>query len=341
MDIRSKLKTEFLPAKTHHGGNRNLYLDFLKALAAFLTVFYHFALYRLDYGFTEGVPYYPNLNRILMCFSACCVPLFFVINGALMLGKKRSIKDIYFKATKILILTLLWRFTGFPAWFFRTLFFIYLILPLLQWLYNKHRKIIITLCILILVFPFIYNLGVTAVKAIGIESIGVFGYEIPVSRLSVTGAMTGYSLLYFLMGPYLKDSKGIHPVISILLITIGWAMVVAECSIYTNLNNTMYDGVNIAFPTVGALLLTTGVFTLAKKIPFEKIAKPLGFISGGILHIYLMHVMFIKLFHLLLGGFFSYNLITSYIISAVIFMLCVLAGKLAQKIPVLCWFFKM
>lgn len=342
MDIGGFLRKEFMPQDKTTRSGRNLYFDFLKVLAAFLTVFYHFSYYTLDYGFVaeSTSSYLPNVSRILMCFSACCVPLFFIINGALMFSRKRSIKDVYFKALKILILIFLWRFAGFPSWFFRTLFFLYLAFPLLQWLYTKHRKVIVALCVAVFIFPFLYNFVLTAIKGAGIEAITLPLCTINVSSLSVTGAATGYSLLYFLLGPILKEMKTPKPLLSVITILTGWALVVAECTIYTNINDTMYDGVNIAFPTVGALLLSMGVFTLAKNFTFTKIQKPLGFISGGILHIYLMHVAFINLFSIMLHGLPS-NLFLCYLGSVVVFMLCVLVGKVADRIPVICWFFKM
>lgn len=340
MDFKSYLVKEFMPKDAKVKGKRNLYFDFLKALAAFLTVFYHFSYYTLDYGFVADSTYLPNISRILMCFSACCVPLFFIINGALMFSRKRSIKDVYFKAAKILLLTIIWKFAGFPAWFFRTLFILYLAYPLLEWLYLKHRKLLASLCIGVFIFPFLFNLGVTSIKAAGIETIPLPFYTINVNSLSVTGAATGYSVLYFMMGPFLRDMKTPKAVFSILAILTGWAMVVAECTIYTNLNGKMYDGVNAAFPTVGALLLSMGVFTLAKNFTFKRIEKPLNFISGGILHIYLMHVAFIRLFALITGSIPT-NLILCYLCSFLVFMLCVLVGKGADRIPVICWFFRM
>ena len=76
-DFINAIKLEFIPIKeTSNSSGRLLYIDVLKIIAAFLTVFYHLAYYKFDYGFVSGQVYAPNINRIVMCLAACCVPLY-------------------------------------------------------------------------------------------------------------------------------------------------------------------------------------------------------------------------------------------------------------------------
>lgn len=128
-------------------GRRVLYLDWLKLIAAWLVVFYHLSFYRLDYGFVPGMAYWPNLNRIAMCFAACSVPIFFLVNGALMFHRHRPWKEPVLKASKILVLILVWYLADFPYWFIRTLIILYLLFPILQWLRERYPMLLRLLCL--------------------------------------------------------------------------------------------------------------------------------------------------------------------------------------------------
>jgi len=329
-----------MPDRALKRNNKILYFELLKTVAAFLTVFYHFAYYRLDFGFVEGTQYFPNINRIIMCFSSCCVPVFFMVNGALMLGKERNWKSVYIKAAKLIVLTAFWSLIGFPDWFFKTLIILYLLFPLFQYFYRKKHSLFVLTCVLIFLMPFVFNLLVLILKSASCEwTFSLLGITIGVDSLNPTGIFTMYSILYFLLGPALAKSQKLPNYSGILLILTGWLMVVVECSAYTNLNMAMYDGVNAAFPTVGALLLSTGIFITAKNIPLNSIEKPLSFIGSGILPIYLLHMLMIRLLNLILPS--SLNTILSIIITALICIICTVVGKAANRIPVICWLFKM
>lgn len=335
-----KLLQQFYPEQ-EKAENRILYLEYLKILAAFLTVFYHFAYYKLNYGFIEGIAYYPNFNRIIMSLAACCVPLFFLVNGALMLKQERSWKTVYSKAVKILILTVIWSFIGFPAWFFETLTVLYILFPLFQFFYRKHRRLYELLCIVVLIFPFLINLVFLILRVYKVEyTISAMGYSIPIDSFHTTGLFTMYSILYFLLGPVLLNWKKNTTVLGIVLAPVGWIMVIVECTIYTNLNQAMYDGVNAAFPTVGALLLSTGIFLLVKNVDFEKNRKPLIWMGSAMLPIYLIHMSVIRGVKALVGPF-ELNMIAAILGTAVICIVSALIGKLLQRIPGLCWLVKM
>lgn len=330
-------KLEFLPKNAEQSNDRIAYLDFLKVLAAFLTVFYHFAFYKLDYGFDamQGA-YFPNLNRIIMCFASCCVPVFFMVNGTLLLGKSRSWKSVYKKAIKILALTVVWSLTGFPSWFFKTLIALYMLFPIFQHLYTKKPILYCMAILLILVFSFGYNAALLIIKMADANmSIHILGRTISVGNLSVTGFFTMYSILYFLIGPILAN-KRIPTILGVITAIIGLGLVVFECVSYTVANGAVYDGVNAAFPTYGAMLLSTGIFVVAKNTVIKG-TKIMSLLRNGILSIYLMHMALIhtigKLF-----GFTSISLLEAFVGTTFILFACVVIDRAASRVPVLCWF---
>ncbi|MDR0890439.1 MAG: acyltransferase [Oscillospiraceae bacterium] len=328
------VKARFLPKKSS-GGSRILSLELLKVLSAFLVVFYHLAYYKLDYGFAFGAVYSPNANRILMCFAACSVPIFFLVNGYLMFHRKRSWQSVYAKAAKILVLMLVWHWLGFPSWFFRTLVILYLLFPLFQYCLEKKPALYLLGCIAVFLMPFVYNFALLFLKRAGVESLG----PLSIANLNPTGAFTMYGALYFLLGPLLAKWKNVPVWACIVSILAGWALVVFEGVSYTNLNGSMYDAVNSAFPTIGALLLATGLFLLLSKGSYTRASRPLMFLGGSVMPVYLMHMVFINLFQRIFG-YGELSLPTSVLLSAVVFAHCALYGKLFEKTPVLCWFIR-
>lgn len=335
MYLLNKLKYEFKPVKKNNvTDNRDCHLDFLKILATFLVVFYHYAYYEMDYGFVEGVFYFPNINRVFMSFAACCVPLFFLVNGILMFSKQRIWKDVYYKAGKILFLTLIWSFIGFPSWFFKTLVILYLLFPFFQYCWNRKRWIYYSIIIAFLIMPFIYNQILVVIKMIGMSDIG----SIHVGELYPTGVKTMYSIVYFLGGNVLANCKKIHPLKSLVLIGLGWSLLLIECMVYTNINQAVYDGVNASFPTLGALFLTLGLYEITSKIELKRLKGLLMFLSRGILSIYLMHVAFIRI---IIEIILPTNLLLAILGTTLICLLCIVVGEVMGKVPVICCILKM
>ena len=308
------------------------YLDFLKLLAAFLVVFYHLAYYELDYGFQAGQPYLPNGNRILMSFAACSVPLFFTVNGALLFRRHRTWKEMLLKAAKILALTLIWQIAQFPDWFFKTLIILYVIFPALQFLKERCPLLLKLLCCAVFLMPFVYNMVLMCLKGAALYGV------IPdwTHGMTATGCFTMYSVLYFCLGLYLEEAKTWKGYQSLLCIFAGWALVIAECVIFTNSYQKMWDAVNAAFPTAGALLMVLGLFMGSRLISFAGAARFLKWAGPGILAVYLLHMWFIKLVKQLLP-LESYGLGLSVLLTIAVFLLCTLVQKLFKKLHPLDW----
>ena len=303
---------------------RLYYLDMIKIISAFMITFYHTAYYKLDYGFSAGIMYFPNFNRFFMCLCAMSVPLFFMVSGALMLHKRHPIKYLTYKVFKIVLIIAVWYITDFPVWFFLTLIALYALTPLLQWLYDRHRWIVFIIMSGLFIMPFTYNYAITAIKLCGINaSIG----------LKRTGLFTLYSVLYYLLGALLVNSRTWKRGLSILCIVSGWALVVAEVTILTNIEGVMFDGVNASFPTIGALLMAAGVFGLLKSFSYKGAAvRFTEFVSPYILSIYVMHIIIIRgltsVVHL--NGSF----ISALALAVSVDLVAIAAGWVINKIPI-------
>ena len=323
MSIINKWGKYWLPDNKSNSDKRILYYDVIKIIAAFLVVFYHYAFYRLDYGFIPEKIYYPNANRIIMCFASCCVPLFFLVNGSLMFSKHKRVKKVYLKIIKIGCLIIVWSYVGFPSWFFKTLMILYALFPFFQYCWEKKRHVYYAICILVFVMPFLFNFGVLGLRLIGVR------------RLHITGVFTMYSILYFLLGPILNQIT-MKPTRIITLIITGWAMVILECVIYTNIDNSMYDGVNAAFPTLGALMLSCGVFLNVKYFNWKRFEHIIVWLGNSILPVYLLHMAFIN-FLISFAETMKLNICSALLGSLIIFLVCTLVGNFMKRLPVVCW----
>lgn len=333
------IKQLFMPKDRLQSKARIEYIDFLKILAAFFTVFYHFAYYKLNYGFNATQSFYfPNANRIIMCFAACCVPIFFMVNGTLLFSKKCSWQNVYKKAIKILFLTVVWTLFDFPSWFFKTLFILYILFPFFQHLYEKKIKIYYLIILMLLVFPFGYNAAILLAKLLlSNKTVYILGQTIDLKQLRVTGFFTMYSIAYFLLGPILAKLK-VRTIYGVTTMIIGLGMIVFECVSYTIMDGAMYDGVNAAFPTYGAMALSIGVFVTAKNV-VKTANKLTEIVRDQILAIYLLHM---AVMHIIgnVWGAIDINLPMAIIGTFIILFLCVGVGKIASRIPVLCCFFR-
>lgn len=74
--------------------NRLSYVDYIKALAILLVIMYH-------------CHYFDSIPGFSVLLSMCC-PLFFCVNGILLLNKPRTYDYYLPKMLKILVLTLFW-----------------------------------------------------------------------------------------------------------------------------------------------------------------------------------------------------------------------------------------
>lgn len=75
--------------------NRLQYIDYLKALGICLVICYHSRYVPFDSTFIAGL-------------YSCCVPIFFMVNGYMMLRKERTISDLWKSNIKLIVLTIIW-----------------------------------------------------------------------------------------------------------------------------------------------------------------------------------------------------------------------------------------
>lgn len=260
----------------------------------------------------------PNFDKLVLNVCAMSVPLFFMVNGALMLRKCYSWKQILCRAVKIYFLYYFWMIiiseigtvffeadrltvmgllTGkrnavsVHLWFLSTIAVLTLMTPVLKRMYDsKARKVLYGGMGLLFLFPFTYNYVVLAMN---------WFHTAHADKVFVTGAATMYAILYFLLGKLISDkSKNENRcdrkdlVFAVGSLILGWCLVTLEVTLWTNLLGYVYDGVNSSFPTIGALLMAVGTFYI-----LSKAAAPKNLVFSKLIDYFSEHIMGIYIFH--------------------------------------------
>ena len=187
---------------------RIFYLDFIKVLAMFMVVFNH----------THNIISSQNMivfiiHYFLFYFSKCAVPLFFMISGALLIGRndsyKKIVKRIIRVVTPMILIFLIWVFLNkkfyfdssfFPywLWYLMALIAVYLFLPfinkMIKNLENKDYKIFF---FIFLIIPSIFY-TIDIIYDICIQKQSIFNNELINNLITI-------QIAYFMLGYYLNN----------------------------------------------------------------------------------------------------------------------------------------
>lgn len=290
--------------------NRLVWLDLLKALAAFMVCFYHLTEHNnvADFGHFEDGVYIPSITKALYGILSACVPLFFIASGETLKMKDRSWSQYIYKAIKIMLVAVIWGFicnvfirfisTGvvsasisdiiqqpFYFWYFPTLSFVYLFYAV--WQRVRNIKYSILFFILLLIFPFLSNL-----------LFDVLTYLNPEMRFPTwahTGFFRLYSLVYVFIPVYWQRPIALKYLP--LLFILGVGLVLFEVISFSTSQGEIYDGVNACFPTIGALLIALSVYQYFKSLPAQPWMSFFSWVGRNCLGIYILHFPFIVLFN--------------------------------------------
>ncbi len=272
--------------------------DALKALAAFLVVFYHTGM--LDLGYRDGAYYYPTVTQLIALFAACGVPLFFMVNGALTVRREYDFKQTAIKAARCIFIGYIWgvAMQGILAirhhdwslfsvenhyyWFMYTLGMLYVV----KFVLNKKPRWIRWLVVMaLLVYPFLNNLIWDFAALFGNNT----GFH-----LRRTGLFTLYSVVYLYLGDYLAHQERRPAKVLLALVgLIGFGLLALQTTAAVNLMHRPFEGGNFCFPTIGALLLSAAIFTIGLEWDMKEswLKRYILFLADNCLGIYMIHML--------------------------------------------------
>lgn len=315
---------------------RYISLDIIKLVSAFMIVFYHLDAYLRLGSFATG-SYQISLPQIVMSLCSCSVPLFFMVNGALLLNKEYTTEKIYIKAAKVALIIFVWQIVAFPDWFMKTLIVLFLLYPILNKLDKAKNKIWRNLVMLALfIFPFLYNLIMVCLQLwLPDFNVVVLGKTLSLETLPLkSGFYTMYSVLYFLLGGIMFRKK-LSNIISAISLLAGWALVVFDVIVSSNYSGVVQDAVNGCFPTIGAMLISIGIFNLFRnfdKVKSENFKNIISKLGQYVLPIYLFHLQIVlKIYVPILPS--KLNIILVVLLALADCVACVIIGMILKKIP--------
>ena len=311
---------------------RIVWVDLLETVAIFFVVFYHTTIYFWDVGSSDATisTYLAYFARTIL---STCVPLFFFANGFLMFRKNFDLKKHIFRILRFIILTELWsvitlvllmvirseylsayefvvsvqnRKQGWTnhLWYLGVLICLYLIFPILKYVYDNHKKlfkyfvIICALTTFAIVFINQIDVFVCTVLFKKTYSIGLgdfFNSFVPLKD------RVGYNAVYFCVGglinDYIDKIKGISPVkrnigaLAIMFFScLGlFAVGIMNTRFLGNTWDVVWDGYDSVFTFCNVLCIFTLCLNLQKDIPV------LSLISKNTLGVYFIHGFIIAL----------------------------------------------
>ncbi len=349
---------------------RNTGLDLMKTLAIFFVILYHGMAFE-SYILTDGsaLSYIKYFLQGLLCI---CVPIFFFVNGALMLQKEFDIKKHIRKLLKLVLLILFWgsltlavlmpvRSEFFGAfefvksllslrgnwihhlWFLCALFGVYVFLPLIKNCFDTSKRVFLYFLSAVLLFTF----GGTLVSAV-FDAVGfACGMNISPAGFVLFQKLdpfisTGYALGYFMLGGLLfekRDSLNLkkYRVLAIILAICAASCVFLYGIMMSRRDGVQYDVVCSLYGSVFALVLTVSLFLLV--LPMKagnKLGKFLALCGSNTLGIYLIHWIILTSLEDILWRIPYYSTMPGKLVFCVIlFFVSLGLSALIKKIPLM------
>jgi surface polysaccharide O-acyltransferase-like enzyme len=344
---------------------RIIYLDWVKSLAIFLVLFYHFNPMNLNY--TPEKMFVWNFNYFVTTLSVMGVPLFFMVNGALMLDRKPLLRKHVHKVLKLIFLLIIWKFitvlilnskfdnegniidyinllvtNSFPGidivhfWFMNALISLYLILPFFQLAYQSNKKLIHYIVAVLLIFPFVINLG------LHINDYLMWKYENKIFKIGDLNVLSSfgtysYAFTYFLLGGILKDIFQRKQArrfrwASLIIFIFSWYLLSLTGSILTNVYSSYYDTVYYGYSSIFTILMALSTFYFFSGIQFNNRLNT--HIASETLGIYFLHWI---IGYYISEHFFSYlnpeSLINNILKSVILLIFSLAASIFIKKLP--------
>ena len=209
---------------------RHKNIDLMKFIAIYLVIFYHFTTF--EHNFIENPQIIVYINYFLRSICSMCVPLFFFVNGFLLIKKDLDINKHIKLMVRLILITIIWsvievfliskisakslsvydffleiwiRKTGMVGhlWFIGALICVYIFFPLIKNAYDNNKKV------------FNYFIAISTIIVFGnsiLSMIASFGYYFSIGWIdndivdnvlnmyNPFGVINSYAFGYFCVG---------------------------------------------------------------------------------------------------------------------------------------------
>ena len=216
---------------------RNHFIDLLECLAMLFVVTYHLSNCGYKILFEPGTM--NCINYYLRNIFVCCVPFFLITNGYLLFRHEFSLKKHLIKTVRYAVLTLFWgvvtllvydRFYGVELglktflsdlftwragvihlWYMGALVIIYLLFPVLKFVHDRNKKLLLY----VMAVTFVFTFGNELINHIVTIAEGAMGKKLYwmemrnwFSMFNPVAGIPAYTLVYFCAGAFLDEILG-------------------------------------------------------------------------------------------------------------------------------------
>lgn len=317
---------------------RNIGLDILKISACFSVIILHVT------GIIANTDTKYTINHTLYYIAVFAVPIFFMVNGCLLLNKNNiDYKYVIKKIINILLVVLSWNMLIFLAeliikrkiinpfymlfnnfiekdyfwqfWFLGALILIYLVLPMIHKCFGKTKSAIIITGIFVLISLIIDFLSL--IRSFNEQSI----LQIHVIQTFRVWTWLAYYLLGGLLGKIEVREYIISKIskkINIMMLIISLIVIsLYQYNIGHYFYNTLYS--EYFYDNIFTYVYIISLFFVIYRQNFKiKHTKPINLVSNNIMGIYIVHVTIIKGF----THFYKFNTSIPNIVFIFIVFIC-------------------
>lgn len=323
--------------------DRRSFLDALKCIAIFLVCLYHSEnVFVQINALSSPSDYKAQIAYFIHAISSIAVPLFFMINGALLFNKPYNHSKHLRKTIKIIILGFLWSFISFIAisalkhesltlvelmkgtwdltlgktehlWFLKALVLVYLLFPVLKIVFDSPDQSGILFYTMGLFF--IFSFGDLALNQVLDVCRFLFNTNLLQGKqfnffpnINPFGNYF-YAAFYFVLGGYLNSDRwkwsNISTKMLLISFTIPWVFLYAYGILKSNLIGYSFDTVYNAYYSIMTLIMVVSVYLLSQKLTYKNdlVREIVRKVGENTLGIYLVH----KIIHIALIEYLAKN----------------------------------
>lgn len=351
--------------------DRKTHIDLIKFVAMLMVIMYHSTIYQYNFIENEKISYY--LIYFFRGILSTCVPLFFFVNGYLILNKKMNLKNHIKKSCKLIFLTVTWGIISLiiimyirgeqvspkefilnlwkwnpiyridHLWYMGALICIYVFFPLIKNVYDENRNSFIYFLVVCFIFTFINvflcDLGTIAINIIfgkgKIYSANLFNMFDPFRGIF------GYTFVYFCLGGLIynfeEKIRNINPLkrnaIAIVGIILSTYCLGMQGIYYSNLEKKIWDVVWDGYDTIYTFINVICIYILS--CSYNSNNKFIYHASCNTLGIFFMHNIFIYMTkkYIISLQFFT-TLIGNVVYAFLILTMCLLSAVIIKKTPI-------
>ncbi len=332
---------------------RNYKIDLLRIILIVLVIIVHISnLYLVRFTKISLSKY--TISLFFNSFSRICVPLFFMISGALLINEKYDKKKYFTRIIKFIIILIIWsiiysilnetvelktfflslfnaRSTQRHLWFMYVIIGLYIALPFIQNMCKNMTKELENLFIIL--WSIFSGLAVIYEPLINhIANIEV-NVEYPIPIIQAT-----YYLGYFILGHILYKRIENNEINiknrSLILIYILSSLITFSFTLYSSIKLNYHYESMLWYKSIFTIIASTSIFLLVLNknynIKNEKIIKYFSSLTFGI---YLIHMIFLNKIteHYLIINYSP--ILTIPILSLIILFLSIICISILKKIP--------